>query len=287
MNDEVARLYKDSPRAVSDHPSLLTLTRYSVALARYLQNPMKEYAALGEDVISLAFHPCQHLLPQDKLAKHLETAMVDMVNLCGVDINEAANDAYTAKLLPFVAGLGPRKATAVLKGIAANGGILTSRDELVGTLIGAKLQVVGPRVWNNCASFLFIEYDSSNPSSDPLDNTRVHPEDYELGRKMAGDALELDEEDVQVETDEGGQAAVVRKLFKEEEQEKSQRAHPRGVRRAAGAELQPAEAGDARDDPCRAAGALRRAAPELRPSSAPTRSLPCSPARPRSRSARV
>lgn len=31
--------------------------------------------------------------------------------------------------------------------------------------------------------------------ADPLDDTRVHPEDYELARKMAADALDLDEED--------------------------------------------------------------------------------------------
>jgi transcription elongation factor SPT6 len=31
---------------------------------------------------------------------------------------------------------------------------------------------------------------------DPLDDTRIHPEDYELACKMATDALELDEEDV-------------------------------------------------------------------------------------------
>lgn len=31
---------------------------------------------------------------------------------------------------------------------------------------------------------------------DPLDDTRIHPEDYDLARKMATDALELDEEDV-------------------------------------------------------------------------------------------
>jgi transcription elongation factor SPT6 len=31
---------------------------------------------------------------------------------------------------------------------------------------------------------------------DPLDGTRIHPEDYDLARKMATDALELDEEDV-------------------------------------------------------------------------------------------
>lgn len=33
-------------------------------------------------------------------------------------------------------------------------------------------------------------------SPDPLDDTRIHPEDYELARKMAMDALELDEEDI-------------------------------------------------------------------------------------------
>ena len=220
VNDEVARLYKDSPRAAVEHPIFGTLTRYCVALAKYLQNPMKEYAALGKDINSLSFHPCQQLLPEDKLRRQLETAMVDMVNLCGVDINEAIGDAYTAALLPFVCGLGPRKATAVLKTINANGGLVNTRDELVGDPDSGKLPVVGPRVWNNCASFLSIEYDSSSPTSDYLDNTRVHPEDYELGRKMAADALELDEEDVKAEVDEGGPGAIVRKLIKDDEQEK-------------------------------------------------------------------
>ncbi|KAI1270602.1 transcription elongation factor SPT6 [Xylariaceae sp. FL1019] len=220
VNDEVARLYKDSPRALAAHPNLHSVTRYCVALAKYLQNPMKEYAALGKDAATLLFNPCQHLLPQDKLWKVLETAMVDMVNLCGVDINEAVGDAYTANLLPYVAGLGLRKAAAVIKTINTNGGVVNTREELVGDPDNKKLPVVGPRVWNNCASFLLIEYDATNPSSEPLDNTRVHPEDYELGRKMAADALELDEEDVKAETDENGPGAIVRKLFREDEQEK-------------------------------------------------------------------
>ncbi|KAI1850599.1 hypothetical protein JX265_004309 [Neoarthrinium moseri] len=220
VNDEVARLYKDSPRAIAEHSSLHSVTRYCVGLARYLQNPMKEYATLGKDIVSLIFHQCQNLLPQDKLLKYLETAMVDMVNLCGVDINEAVGDSYTANLLPYVAGLGPRKATAVIKAINVNGGAVNSRDELVGDPDNNKLQVVGPNVWMNCASFLYMEYDPSNSTSEPLDNTRVHPEDYELGRKMAADALELDEEDVKAETDENGPGAIVRKLFKEDEQDK-------------------------------------------------------------------
>lgn len=220
VQDECARLYKDSPRAQAEHPNISPLTRYCVALAKYLQDPLKEYAALGKDIVSLSFHPCQNLLPEDKLRKCLETAMVDLVNLCGVDINEAVSDPYVANLLPYVSGLGPRKAQAVIRGINVNGGSVTRRDELVGDPDNNKLPVVGVKVWDNCASFLYIEYDSSNPQTEPLDNTRVHPEDYELGRKMAADALELDEEDVKAETDENGPGAVVRKLFKDEEQDK-------------------------------------------------------------------
>ena len=79
---------------------------------------------------------------------------------------------------------------------------------------------MGPKVWNNCASFLYIDFDPSEPDADYLDNTRVHPEDYDLGRKMAADALELDEEDIEAEQQENGPGAIVRKLIKDEAQEK-------------------------------------------------------------------
>ncbi|KAI9813582.1 MAG: Transcription elongation factor spt6 [Pycnora praestabilis] len=220
VNDEVARLYQDSERGKLENPGLAPLTKYCVALAKYLQNPMKEYAALGKDMVSVSFHPSQQLVPEEKMSKHLETAMVDMVNLCGVDINDAVGDQYTANLLPYVCGLGPRKATQLLKAVNLNGGVVSTRDELVGDPEEGKLPAVGPRVWNNCASFLFIEFDNTEQSSDYLDNTRVHPEDYDLGRKMAADALELDEEDIKAEVDENGPGAIVRKLIKDEAQEK-------------------------------------------------------------------
>jgi transcription elongation factor SPT6 len=78
----------------------------------------------------------------------------------------------------------------------------------------------GPKVWQNCASFFDIPFDEDEPDLDYLDHTRVHPEDYEIARKMAADALELDEEDVKAEQDEGGPSAVVRKLAREEAQDK-------------------------------------------------------------------
>ena len=220
VNDEIARLYQTSDRANTEYPSFAPLTKYCVALARYLQSPMKEYASLGRDLASISFDPNQGYLPLEKVIKCLETAMVDYVNLCGVDINDAVHDPKVANLLPYICGLGPRKAQQLLKVINLNGGSVATRAELVGDTDTGKLPAVGPRVWNNCASFLFIEFDSAENESDYLDNTRVHPEDYDLGRKMAADALELDEEDIQAETSENGPGAIVRKLIKDEAQEK-------------------------------------------------------------------
>ncbi|KAK3054777.1 Transcription elongation factor spt6 [Extremus antarcticus] len=219
VTDEVARPYHTSDRAAKEHPGVPPLTRYAIALARYMQNPLKEYAALGKDILSISFDPNQTLVPDDKLMKYLESAMVDMVNLVGVEINEAVNDSYTANLLPYICGLGPRKAAHMLKVINQNGGDIATREELVGDVDSGKRQAVSPKVWENCASFIYIAYDDSDPTYDYLDNTRIHPEDYELARKMAADAQDMDEEDIKAETDENGTNAVVRRLFKEDKRE--------------------------------------------------------------------
>ncbi|KAG8529504.1 uncharacterized protein KY384_006141 [Bacidia gigantensis] len=220
VNDEVARLYQTSDRANMEHPGFAPLTKYCVGLAKYLQNPMIEYAALGRDIVSISFDPDQQYVPHEKLISQLETAMVDNVNLCGVNIDEVTTNSHLANLLPYVAGLGARKAAQLLKVININGGVVTTRAELVGDEESSKLAAVGPVVWNNCASFLYIPFDSSEADMDFLDNTRVHPEDYDLGRKMAADALELDEEDIEAENNEGGTGAVVRKLIRDEAQDK-------------------------------------------------------------------
>lgn len=218
VNDEVARLYQHSERANRDHPGFAPLTHYCVALAKYLQSPLKEYASLGRDVVSIQFKTGQQLVAPELLTKQLETALVDMVNLVGVDLNEAVSDTATANLLPYVCGLGPRKAAHLLKIVNMNGGLVNNRVELLG--VNAQYPAMGVKVWNNCASFMYIDYENADPDADPLDNTRVHPEDYDIARKMAADALELDEEDIKAETDENGPGAIVRKLFREEGQDR-------------------------------------------------------------------
>jgi transcription elongation factor SPT6 len=219
VNDEVARLYYNSARAAAEFPKYAPLTRYCIALARYLQNPLAEYASLGKDIVSLPFIPNQTLIPQEKLYDRLETAMVDMVNLVGIDLPESYDDKYMGKLLPYVCGLGPRKADRLIKAIQANGDEILSRFDLLGVSADTSRDLkaaMGPKVHQNCASFLYIPYDATEESSDYLDFTRVHPEDYDLARKMVADALNMDEEDVKAETDEGGDSAVIRKMVRED-----------------------------------------------------------------------
>lgn len=56
-------------------------------------------------------------IPKEKLLASLERALVNVVNAVGVDINRAVNDPYYQLLLPYVSGLGPRKAQVLIKKI--------------------------------------------------------------------------------------------------------------------------------------------------------------------------
>jgi transcription elongation factor SPT6 len=221
VNDEVARLFWKSPRAATEFPKYPELTRYCIALARYLQNPLAEYASLGKDIVSIPFVQDQTLIPQEKLLSRLENAMVDMVNLVGINIHEAWDDPYYSKLIPYICGLGPRKADRLKKAIQANGEEVQARFDLLGVAEdGRDLRAaMGPKVFQNCASFLFIPFESTESNSDYLDSTRIHPEDYDLARKMVSDAMGMDEEDIKAEQEEGGASAVVRRMVRDEQTE--------------------------------------------------------------------
>lgn len=56
--------------------------------------------------------------------------------------------------------------------------------------------------------------DSTEAVSDPLDDTRIHPEDYDLAKQMALDALEIDQDDVD---DEAHAAQLIAKLMDDPE----------------------------------------------------------------------
>jgi transcription elongation factor SPT6 len=61
--DEVARIFQHSKRAEEEFGALSTIARYCVGMARYVQSPLNEYAALGSDITAISFdEDCQQLV---------------------------------------------------------------------------------------------------------------------------------------------------------------------------------------------------------------------------------
>ncbi|KAF8212158.1 transcription elongation factor SPT6 [Mycena galopus ATCC 62051] len=203
VRDDIARLYQHSQRAAAEFSAYPLITKYCVGLARYLQDPLTEHAALGSDIdlITVLDAMDQQLIPKEKRLLTCERAIIDVVNKVGVDINRAVADPYYQTLLPFVCGLGPRKAQHLVKMIERQAENIGNREQFI------KAGLLTKTLFINAAGFLRIsQQEDLKPGKlrpddehapDPLDDTRIHPEDYELARKMAMDALEFDEEDVQ------------------------------------------------------------------------------------------
>lgn len=90
------------------------------------------------------------------------------VNTVGVNLNTASKH-----LLTYVSGLGPALAQNIVDYRAANGAF-TSRKALL------KVPRLGAKAFEQCAGFLRIPN-----AKNPLDNTAVHPERYDLVERMA------------------------------------------------------------------------------------------------------
>jgi transcription elongation factor SPT6 len=56
VQDEVARLYMNSARALQENPAWPPNARYALALARYVQDPLNEYCALGADITAVSYN---------------------------------------------------------------------------------------------------------------------------------------------------------------------------------------------------------------------------------------
>ncbi|KAK6743076.1 hypothetical protein RB195_010379 [Necator americanus] len=194
IDNEAAKVYMLSKTATSEHSGYPPTLLQAISLARLLLDPLLEYAHLwnaDEDIFCLGFHPLQGEISKEVLSNVLARELINRVNEVGVDVNRCLEHPHTANVLQFVCGLGPRKATHLLKMLKQHDHLLESRTKLV------TLCRMGPKVFMNCAGFIKIDTTRVAEKTDAyvevLDGSRVHPETYEWARKMAVDALEVDD----------------------------------------------------------------------------------------------
>lgn len=191
----VPGLFAKTRRAELEFKGSSLAVKEGVSLARYAQNPMAEILALWSDknqenaVFYIPFHPLQNQITLIRLRKEFEKVVLESVNATGVNLNEAIQSPHLSSLLPFVCGLGPRKANKLLEVLSKKK--LNTRSQLLSE------KLFGKKVYTNCIGFLKVaieEGDFSGPVKRPdnLDLTRIHPDNYLLANKIAKDALDED-----------------------------------------------------------------------------------------------
>ncbi len=165
VDESGASVYSASDIAREEFPDLDLTIRGAISMGRRLQDPLAELVKIDPKAIGVGLY--QHDVNQKKLGDALDEVVGSVVNQVGVNLNTAS---YS--LLKYVSGITSGTAKKIVAYRDANGKI-TSREDL------KKVPGLGPKAFEQCAGFLKIA-----ESSDPLDNTWVHPENYQLAREL-------------------------------------------------------------------------------------------------------
>lgn len=167
-NEAGASVYSASKLAIDELPDLDVTIRGAVSIARRVQDPLAESVKI--DPKSIGVGQYQHDVNQKQLTHTLDQVVESVVNHVGVELNTAS-----PAILQHIAGISGTVAKNIVAFRQENGGF-TSRKQLL------KVPRLGPTAFTQCAGFLRL-----NGAKNPLDNTSVHPESYELAERIIGE----------------------------------------------------------------------------------------------------
>ena len=163
VDEDGASVYSASDIAREEFPDLDLTIRGAISIGRRLQDPLAELVKIDPKSIGVGLY--QHDVNQKKLSDTLDEVVSSVVNNVGVNLNTAS-----ASLLRYVSGINRQLAKKIVK-YRDEKGKISSRSELL------DVPGMGPKSFEQCAGFLKIP-----ESPESLDNTWVHPENYEVAR---------------------------------------------------------------------------------------------------------
>ncbi|MCL2067809.1 MAG: RNA-binding transcriptional accessory protein [Treponema sp.] len=165
VDEDGASVYSAGDIAREEFPDLDLTIRGAISIGRRLQDPLAELVKIDPKSIGVGLY--QHDLNQKKLSDSLDDVVSSVVNNVGVNLNTAS-----FSLLKYVSGINSSLARKIVQFRNENGRILCRAA--LGSVPG-----MGPKSFEQCAGFLKIP-----ESSEPLDNTWVHPENYDTARDI-------------------------------------------------------------------------------------------------------
>ena len=172
VNDSGLASYASSELARRELAELSVPQRMAASLARRLQDPLAEIVKVDPRHLGLGSE--QGLVSKANLRRVLDETVESCVALVGCDVNTAGET-----LLAHLPGVDAAAAARLVARRAERP--FDSRDELRSDVL------LDESAWVNAAAFLRVR------GSEPLDVTGLHPEQYELARRLVeagGGALE-------------------------------------------------------------------------------------------------
>lgn len=166
VNEAGASIYSASSIAREEFPKYDVTVRGSVSIGRRLMDPLAELVKIEPKSIGVGQY--QHDVNQNSLKSSLDAVVISAVNKVGVNLNTASKH-----LLNYVSGLGPKLAERIIDHRSVNGAF-ESREEL------KKVKGLGSKAYEQSAGFLRI-----SEAKNPLDNSAVHPESYDVVKAIA------------------------------------------------------------------------------------------------------
>lgn len=168
VNEDGASVYSASDIAREEFPDKDITVRGAISIGRRLLDPLAELVKI--DPKSIGVGQYQHDVDQTRLKEALDYTVQSCVNSVGVNVNTAS-----VPLLSYVSGIGTALARYIVDYRKDNGPFRNRRDLM-------NVPRMGEKAFQQSAGFLRIP-DGDNP----LDNTAIHPERYELVEQMAKD----------------------------------------------------------------------------------------------------
>ncbi|KOR12373.1 hypothetical protein AMC75_09470 [Staphylococcus carnosus] len=165
VNEAGASVYSASDVARAEFPDFQVEERSAVSIGRRVQDPLSELVKI--DPKSIGVGQYQHDVNQKSLESALDFVVETAVNQVGVDVNTASQS-----LLQHVAGLSPQIAQNIIAYREENGA-LTHHKQI------SKVKRLGPKTFEQSIGFLRIVN-----GKEPLDNTAIHPESYEVAYQL-------------------------------------------------------------------------------------------------------
>ena len=174
VSEAGASVYSASSLAKEEFPDLTVEKRSAVSIGRRIQDPLSELVKI--DPKSIGIGEYQHDVNQKELNESLDFTVSKVVNEVGVNVNTASKS-----ILKYISGLTKSVIEKVYK--AKEERAFTSREDL------KNVKGISDKVYEQAVGFLRVK------GANPLDNTGIHPESYELTNRLLKE-LNLDIKDI-------------------------------------------------------------------------------------------